>query len=161
MPPSPGSRAPAGAALDPTGAEIALAGLAAAGPAVVVFYKADCPASEAAAHALPRLAVIPGLAVGAVSQDEPAETVAFAAAHGWSAPVRVLRDPEPWAISTGWDIAVTPTFVLLASGGAVAAVVEGWSRDDVNALAARAAALADAPPREVSGPGDGPAFRPG
>jgi hypothetical protein len=40
-------------------------------------------------------------------------------------------------------------------------VREGWSRDDANALAARAAALAGAPAVTVSTAADGPAFRPG
>jgi hypothetical protein len=51
--------------------------------------------------------------------------------------------------------------VLLAPGGCVEDVAEGWSRDAVNALAARAAALAGHPAPVVSTPADGPAFRPG
>jgi hypothetical protein len=58
-------------------------------------------------------------------------------------------------------VLATPTWVLLAPGGRVDAVLEGWSRDDANALVARAAALAGAPAAVVSRPADGPAFRPG
>jgi hypothetical protein len=165
VPPPASAASPAGAALDalaPGAAPVELAGLAAGGPALVFFYRGDCPASEAAAPALPRFAEIPRLAVAAVSQDGAGETVAFARAHGWAPGLRVLVDPEPWATSNAWGVAVTPTFVLLAPGGRVEEVVEGWSRAEANALAARASALAGAPPVVVSSPEDGgPAFRPG
>ena len=139
-----------------------VAALAARGPALLFFYKGDCGASEAAAHVLPRLAAVPGLAVLAISQDGPEDTEAFSRAHGLATGgVRVVVDPAPWPASVAWDVAVTPTFVLLAQGGEVEARAEGWSRDDANRLAARAAALAGAPAPVVSTPADGPAFRPG
>jgi peroxiredoxin len=161
MPLAIGTPAPRAQVLGPDGAAVDPAALAAAGPALLFFYKADCGACEAAAHVLPRLAAVPGLAVAAVSQDGEAETRRFAAAHGLGAPVRVLRDAEPWLASRAFDVFSTPTWFLLAPGGAVAAVGEGWDRDEANALAARAAALAGAPPPVVSAPADGPAFRPG
>jgi peroxiredoxin len=161
VPVVPGSPAPSAHAVEPDGAPVELASLAAAGPAVLFFYKTDCPACEAAAHALPRLAAVAGVAVAAVSQDGDAETRRFAAASGLAAPVRVLVDPKPWAASRAYDVFSTPTWFLLAPGGTVEAVEEGWSRDAANALAARAAALAGAPAPVVSTPSDGPAFRPG
>jgi hypothetical protein len=99
--------------------------------------------------------------VAAVSQDDAAETAGFAAAHGWTPRVLVLRDPEPWPASDAYGVRATPTWVLVAPDGRVDRVVEGWSRDDVNALAARAASLVGAPAVVVSSPEDGPAFRPG
>jgi hypothetical protein len=155
--PAPAARA---AALD--GAAVDLAGLAVGGPALLFFYKGDCAASDAAAHVLPRLARVPGLAVAAISQDPPLETGAFDRAHRLAeGGVRVLLDSEPWPASDAFGVAATPTLVLLAPGGGVEAVEEGWSRDAANALAARAAALAGAAPPVVSTAADGPAFRPG
>jgi hypothetical protein len=173
VPFSPGSSAPRASARaltrEPHAPELAalgdpvdLAALAASGPALLFFYKGDCGASDAAAHVLPRLGRVPGLAVVAVSQDAPEATDGFSNAHGLVASgVRVLVDPEPWPASDTWEILSTPTFVLLGRGARVEAVLEGWSRDEANALAARAAALAGAPPLVVSTAGDGPAFRPG
>lgn len=144
------------------GDPVDLAALAAGGPALLCFYKGDCGASEAAAHVLPRLGRVPGLAVAAISQDDPELTEGFSRAHGLAAGgVRVLVDPAPWPASNAWEILATPTFVLLAPGGRVEVVLEGWSRDAVNALAACALALAGAPPAVVSTAADGPAFRPG
>ncbi len=173
MPVAPGQLAPAVAAvtldreaeapeLAALGAPVDLAALAANRPALLFFYKGDCGACDAAAHVLPRLAAVPGLAVVAVSQDGTEATDGFSNAHRLAAGgVRVLVDPEPWPASDAFGVAATPTFVLLARGGRVEAVVEGWSRDAANGLAARAAALAGAPAPVVSTPHDGPSFRPG
>jgi peroxiredoxin len=158
---SSGQQAPPAQVRDPGGPAVDLAGLAADRPALVFVFKADCPATDAAAPALPRFAQVPGLAIAAVSEDGAGEAAAFAARHGWPGAVRLLLDPEPWPASDAWGIRSTPTWVLLAPGGRVEAVAEGWSRDDANALAARAAALAGAPAPVVSRPGDGPGFRPG
>jgi hypothetical protein len=162
VPVATGSAAPSAVTLGPDGGPVELAGLAAGGPALLFFYKGDCGASDAAAHVLPRLAATPGLAVAAVSQDPELETELFDRVHRLGERgVRVLADPEPWPASAAFGVVATPTFVLLAPGGRVDAVAEGWSRDDANALAARAAALAGVPARVVSTPADGPAFRPG
>jgi peroxiredoxin len=162
VPVATGRSAPAAEAATLDGAPVDLALLAAAGPAVLFFYKGDCGASDAAAHVLPRLAAVPGLRVAAISQDPPFETELFDRAHRLSeGGVRLLVDPDPWPASDAFGVVSTPTFVLLAPGGRVEEVSEGWSRDAANALAARAAALAGAPAPVVSTPADGPAFRPG
>jgi hypothetical protein len=156
-----GSAAPSAVALA-AGGPVELAGLAARGPALLFFYKGDCGASDAAAHVLPRLAAVPGVAVAAVSQDPELETEVFDRTHRLAeGGVRVLADPAPWPASVAYGVRATPTFVLLGPGGRVEAVAEGWSRDGANALAARAAALAGAPTPAVSTAADGPAFRPG
>ncbi len=161
MPLAPGTPAPRSRVLDPAGAPVELPGLAADHPALLFFYKGDCPASDTAAHVLPRAAAAPGLAVAAVSQDDALLTGDFARKHRLAAPVQVLVDPEPWPASDAFGVLVTPTWILLAPGGRVDAVLEGWSRDDANALVARAAALAGVPAPVVSTAADGPAFRPG
>lgn len=158
---APGSALPPARVQDLDGRDVPLAGLA-AGPALLFFYKRDCPATEVAASVLPRFGAVPGLAVAAVSQDDPEATRAFAAASGWVARVRVLRDPDPWPASDACGVRATPTWILVAPGGRVEMVAEGWSRDDANALAGAAARLAGSPPQVVSGPDDpGPALRPG
>jgi hypothetical protein len=162
VPVAAGTPAPSARAVDPDAGPVDLAGLAASGPALLFFYKGDCGASDAAAHVLPRLAGVPGVAVAAVSQDPELETRAFDAAHRLTAGgVRVLRDPAPWPASDAFGVVSTPTLVLLAAGGRVEEVAEGWSRKTANALAARVATLAGAMAVVVSTPADGPEFRPG
>ncbi|HEY6005818.1 MAG TPA: redoxin domain-containing protein [Anaeromyxobacter sp.] len=157
----PGDAAPRAQVRDLARRPVDLSSLAAAGPALLFFYKGDCPACALAAHALPRLAAVPGVAVAAVSQDGEAETRAFAAQHGLGARVTLLLDEAPFQASDAFGVRATPTWYLLAPGGRVEAAAEGWSRDDANALAANAAALAGASPVAVSTAADGPAFRPG
>lgn len=163
MPIAPGAPAPEARAvpLGDGGEPLALVTLAARGPALLFFYKGDCATCAVAAHVLPRAAAIRGLAVAAISQDDAVATAVFARDHRLAAPVQVVVDPEPWRASDAFGVRATPTWVLLAPGGRVDAVLEGWSRDDANALAARAAALAGAPTAAVSTAADGPAFRPG
>jgi len=131
-------------------------------PALLLFYRADCGASEVAGPVLPRFAAIRGLALAAVSQDRPEETGAFAAASGFGAAVRSLVDPEPWPASVAFGIRATPTWVLVDEQGRVAAVAEGWSRDDANAIAGEAARLCGSPALVVAPPdGPEPPLRPG
>lgn len=160
---APGAALPAVTAQDASGGPpVVIAALAECGPALLFVYRGDCPASPHGATVLPRFAAIPGLVIVGLSQDGPEEALRFAAAHGWSGAVRVLVDPEPWPVSDALGIASTPTWILVARGGRVKVVSEGWSRDDANALAERAAALAGAPSPLVARPNDeGPSFRPG
>jgi len=158
----PGRRLPPCVAREEDGASVPLASLAAGGPVLLFVYKADCPATAVAGPVLPRFAGLTGLGLVAVSQDGEAETFGFAQACGWEGTVRVLRDPEPWRASDALGARVTPTWVLLERGGRIAGAAEGWSREDINGLAATAAALLGRPPLEVSSEGGGePPWRPG
>ena len=161
MPLAPDSTLPHLPVRDPGGAAEDLAALAARGPALLYVFKADCESSALGARALARLADLPGLAVAAIAQDDPDTARAFAAEHGLGPRVTLRLDAPPWTASDALLVRSTPTWILVAGGGRVVAVEEGWSRDAANALAARAAALAGASAVEVSFPADGPAFRPG
>ncbi len=161
MPLQAGSALPAVAVQDLAGREVPLSRLA-AGPALLFFFKADCPATAMAAKVLPRFARVPGLLVAAVSQDDAEEARAFAADSGWLGGVLLLRDPEPWPASRALGMRATPTWFLVASGGRIETAAEGWSRDDANALASAAARLTRSAPMVVSrADGPEPALRPG
>jgi hypothetical protein len=163
MPPAPGTKLPSAALQDAvTGAPADLAALAAAGPALLFVSRDDCPGTAVAGPALPRFAAVPGLALVAVCQDDAERTRRFAARCGWEGAVRALVDPAPYAASDALGVRVTPTWILVERGGRIAAVAEGWAREDANRLAAEAAALAGAAPVVVSPEGGAdPAWRPG
>ncbi len=161
MPLAPGSPLPAVPVQDLDGREVSLSSLA-AGPALLFLFKADCPATGVAAKVLPRFARVPGLLVAAVSQDDAEEARALAADSGWLGGVLLLRDPEPWPASEALGVCATPTWFLVAPGGRIDLVAEGWSRDDANTLAEAAASLSGSAPFLVSRPdGPEPAWRPG
>jgi len=164
MPPQldAGTPLPAVEVVGAEGAPVALPALVGGGPTLIFLYKADCPATAVAGPVLGRFAGPAGLRLVALSQDDEAETVAFAKACGWAGKVRVLRDPEPWPASDALGARVTPTWVLVGPDGRIAAAAEGWSREDANRLAASAAALLGLAPRVVSSEGGAePAWRPG
>lgn len=157
-----GKLLPACSARELDGAAVPLAELAAGGPVLFLVYKADCPATAVAGPVLPRFAQLTGLNLVALSQDDEAETIGFAKACGWDGKVRLLRDPEPWRASDALGARVTPTWVLVERGGRIAAAAEGWSRDDVNQLAATAAGLLGLPAPVISPEGGAePPWRPG
>ena len=157
-----GRHLPACTGREEDGTAVRLDLLAADGPVLLFVYKADCPATAVAGPVLPRFAGLDGLGLVAVSQDDDHETFGFAQACGWEGAVRVLRDPEPWRASDSLGARVTPTWVLLERGGRIAGAAEGWSREDVNGLATKAAALLGLPPLEISVEGGRePPWRPG
>jgi peroxiredoxin len=161
VPLSPGDRAPPASAAELSGRPAALAP-AGGRPRLLLFYRADCRASEIAGTVLPRFGAVPGLDVVAVSQDPPPATAAFAAERALGPAVRVVVDPQPFAASDAFRVRSTPTWVLLDGRGTVVAVAEGWSRDDAIAIAAAAARLCGAAPVVVAPPGGAePPLRPG
>ena len=161
MPLEAGSALPAAVVQDLGGGELPLGGLG-TGPLLLFFFKADCPATAVAAKVLPRFTRVPGLLVAAVSQDDAEDARELAAGSGWLGGVLLLRDPEPWPASEALGVRATPTWFLVAPGGRIELVAEGWSRDDANALAAGAARLTGSAPLVVSRPdGPEPALRPG
>jgi peroxiredoxin len=126
--------------------------LGGAGPALVFFFRADCPASAHAAQAIGRVAekLQPkGLAMVGVSQDDAGDAAAFAAVHGLGA-IDLCTDGTSYFASDAVELARTPTAYLVDQGKVVASV-EGWGRRDYNALAAKAAELvgAEAPTASV------------
>jgi len=122
--------------------------LGGAGPALVFFFRADCPACRHAAQAIARIAekLQPrGLAVVGVSQDDAGDAAAFAAVHGLGA-IDLCTDGSSYLASDAVELARTPATFLVDQGRVVVAL-EGWDRREFNALAAEAARLvgADAP----------------
>jgi hypothetical protein len=139
-----------------------LRALAADTPVLLFVYKDECPATLVAGPVLPRFGAIAGLGLAALSQDAPPATREFARRSGWAGDVRVLVDPEPWPASRALAVRTTPTWILVERGGRVLATAEGWSREDANSLAARAAALLGVAAPLVSQEGGAePPWRPG
>ncbi|HLB62418.1 MAG TPA: hypothetical protein VJN50_06785 [Actinomycetota bacterium] len=131
-----------------------------AGPSVLWFFKVTCPVCQMSA---PKIEVVdrafPGLVTG-IGQDAAGDIAAFGAEHGTG--IRALPDVDPYPVSNAFGIEVVPTLVVVDSGGAVADVVESWSRDGYNRAAVTIAELTGSGPVVVSQASDGlPPFRPG
>jgi peroxiredoxin len=118
-------------------------GRPAAGPngaALYAFFKTTCPTCELTWPYLERLRVrtlAGGVAVVAVSQDDPEETEAFN--ERLSTRIWTLYDPPPWRASDAVGAASVPTLFLVADGR-IRETLVGFEKRKWEDLAVRAAA---------------------
>src|SRR6478609_6480249 len=96
-----------------TGGPVELAGLLAAGPAVVMFATADA-------------------GVTVVCEAPAAAASRLAARTGFDG--RVLAEPAPYETSRAYGLEAVPTTVKIAPSGAVAGTVVGWDAAALSAL---------------------------
>ena len=168
MPVAPGSLAPSAEILalerDPEdlalavlGAAVAPRALAARGPALLFFYKATV------ARATPPRTSCRASRACRVSPSPRSRRTPPSTRPSSRAPIGSRRAActssstrSPGPRRTRSASSRRPPSCSLAPGARVAAVLEGWSRDDANALAARAAALAGALPPSSRRAADGP-----
>jgi hypothetical protein len=131
-----------------------------AGPHALIFYKSTCSTTVLAGPPLARLGnAFPGAVLG-VGQDPQGTIDGFASDQGWSFPQ--VPDLAPYEVSDAYEIVSAPTLVVIDGDGRVAAVVESWDRDGMNAAAEVLAGLAGADAPTLSTPDDGlPPFKPG
>lgn len=127
----------------------------------VVFYKAACPTCKWAMPFVQRLHELTGkLRVVGIASDTPDDAAAFAA--DLELTFEIGLESEPWETSAAWGLQSVPTLFLLGEGGEIVISSTGFSRDDFQEVARRAAELDGA--ARPSDPFDGremPAFRPG
>jgi len=104
------------------------------GPALIAIGHSDCRTSMLTLPYLDRIrARAPGASVLVVLQDTPAE--ARQALRGLALPV--LLEPEPHPLAQAIALQTVPTVVLVEPTGVVAAVSEGFRRDDLESFASR------------------------
>jgi len=111
-----------------TGGPVELAGLLAAGPAIVMFVTDDCPTCELT---LRRIATA-GAGVTVVCEAPAAAASRLAARAGFDG--RVLAEPAPYETSRAYGLEAVPTTVKIAPSGAVAGTVVGWDAAALSAL---------------------------
>ncbi len=131
------------------------------GPALVAFFKTDCPACHLALRYLDGLYghFRGGPTVAAVSQDDSAGTDALARSLGLQLPVWL---DDGLAASVACGLEAVPALFLIDRAGRVAASSQGFDKADLNRLAAALGELSGAPAPEPVPSGDGnPDFQPG
>ena len=145
-----------------SGAPRSLDHLTAAGPALLVFFKIDCPTCQLAFPVYAELQRRFGdsLPVVAVSQDSLARTVPWLEDKGFAGVV--LDDASGgYGVSDAYAVRSVPTLVLVDEG-MVVATSEAWDRDRANAWAQQLGERTGGDVTPVSREGDGlPAFKPG
>lgn len=131
-------------------------------PAVLVFFKTTCGTCDLAFPYINRLrdAYSGSWQLWAIAQDPPGAAAEYARKHGISYPV--LIDAPEYAASRLYDPSATPTLFLSDGAGRVVYSTHGFSKDDLNELAALLARMLDAEPVIIAPANDGkPPFKPG
>ena len=103
---------------------------------LLAFFKVTCPTSQFTFPFIERLyraLRAPGLwDVWGISQDEVAETRAFAQEQGITFPL--LLDQEPYPVSSLYQLTHVPTLFLIDGTGAIRRTSVGFFRDDLRQL---------------------------
>jgi peroxiredoxin len=143
------------------GQTVRLSELLRAGPVVLVFWKSGCRACDLVFPYLARLAELaPDVPVIAVGQETADSARIYVAQTGIRLPVAL--DGPDYAVSQLYDPTFTPTIFLVGPDGTIIFKGEGFSKADLNTLAAKVGELTGRPVPEVAPFDDGiPVFRPG
>lgn len=109
-----------------------------AGPAVLAIGHADCPTSQLTLPFVERLfrRRPPGLHALVILQDEPAVARDLAARLGLTLPV--VLEPDPYPLAVDLALRSVPVTWLVGSDGRIRRAIEGFSRDEMERLAAEA-----------------------
>jgi peroxiredoxin len=131
-------------------------------PALLVFFTTGCPTCDLAFPYVNRLRETypEGWELWAVSQDPPDRSSAYARKYGITYPV--LLDAPEFSASKPYDPPSTPTMYLIDAHGRVEFTTEGFSKHDLNEIAARIASHVGAEATVIAPDNDGnPDMRPG
>src|SRR5271165_5306285 len=119
------------------GKEYSLEKLLERGPTVVAFFKVSCPVCQFTFPFLQRLHeryAGDGVTVIGVSQDDARETKEFNRVYGVTFPT--LVDSEGYPASNAYGLTNVPTIFLIAPGGKVKVSCMGFSKGDLEQIAA-------------------------
>jgi peroxiredoxin len=160
---SAGAKAPAIALQSTDGKKSSLADALKKGPVVAAFFKVSCPTCQFTAPFLERLHETYGgehFTLLGISQDDAADTREFCQEFEVEFPA--LLDDNGYSVSNQYGITNVPTVFLIAPDGKIQETCVGFSRKDLEKMAAAAARATGAPPTSFFKPGEViPDFKPG
>jgi peroxiredoxin len=120
------------------GGESTLTDILAGGPAVLAFYKVNCPVCQLTLPYLERIQASGRLPIFAISQNDAADSRDFNRRFGVSMPTLLDTEESGFPVSNAFGISTVPTLFVVEPGGAVARVVEGWNKSEIAKLGAQA-----------------------
>jgi peroxiredoxin len=158
-----GAKAPAFALQGTDGKKASLADALKKGPVVAAFFKVSCPTCQFTAPFLERLHEAYGgeqFTLWGISQDDAADTREFLREFEIDFPT--LIDENGYSVSNQYGITNVPTVFLIAPDGKIQESCVGFSKKDLEKMAAAAARATNAPPTNFFKPGEViPDFKPG
>lgn len=104
-------------------------------PALIVLYKMSCPVCQKTLPFLERLAQSDNLELVAISQDDAEGAEEFRAAFGITF-ATLLDDQRSYPVSNAFGITHVPSMFLVEPGGQIAMAVAGFSKKDLESVAA-------------------------
>ena len=140
---------------DLDGREVSLAQLRQDRPTLVVFFKVSCPVCQMTLPFLNRLTSSDKLHIVTISQDDARVTQRFRARYGVTLPTLLDDEERGYAVSNAYRLTNVPSLFLVEPDGAISLAVSGFSKTDLESIAARAGAAIFQPDEAV------PAWRPG
>jgi len=159
----PGATAPAISLKDTDGKTASLAEALKKGPVVAAFFKVSCPVCQFAFPFLERLHEMyggPGLTLFGISQDEARDTRDFMKEFGVKFPV--LIDDRGYPASNHYGLTNVPSVFLISPDGKIKTSSVGFSKADLESIAAQAARATGKPAKPLFRPGEVvPDYKPG
>jgi len=122
------------------GEQVSLAELTAEAPALLAFFRVDCPVCQLTWPFLERLhQAVPStqLRVVGISQDDASETNSFAQEFGSSFPLLLDRGQSGYAVSNAYGVYTVPSLFLVERGGTVSWSSGGFVKADLEELGSR------------------------
>ena len=123
-----------------TGGSTTLSELLAHGPVLLAFFKISCPICQLTFPFLERIHAAGSLPIFGISQNDAGDTREFNREFGVTFPTLLDTEEGGFAASNDYGISSVPTMFLVEPGGAIANVVEGWRKKEMEALGAPAGA---------------------
>jgi peroxiredoxin len=160
---SAGAKAPAFALQSADGKKASLADALKKGPVLAAFFKVSCPTCQFTAPFLERLHESYGgekFTLWGISQDDAADTREFCQEFEVEFPA--LIDENGYPVSNQYGITNVPTVFLIAPDGKIQESCVGFSKKDLEKMAAAAARASSTPLTSFFKPGEViPDFKPG
>lgn len=119
------------------GGSLSLREIIATGPALLAFFKVNCPVCQMTFPFLERLQS-QGLPVYGISQNGPEDTRDFQRHFSITFPMLLDTESSGFPVSNAFGISSVPTLYVVEPGGTISHVTEGWRKADILHLGARA-----------------------
>jgi peroxiredoxin len=111
------------------------------GPVIAAFFKVSCPVCQYAFPFLDRIYKNYGgrkVTFVGISQNEKKDTTNFMKQFGVTFPV-LLEDTKTFPVSNAYGLTNVPTIFWIAGDGEIEVSSVGWSRQDIEEIARKAA----------------------
>lgn len=136
----PGSRAPDFRLPLLGGGQATLQEILASGPAVLAFFKITCPVCQLTFPFVERIHSPGTLPVYGISQNDADDTREFNRRFGVTFPTLLDSEASGFPVSNAFGISSVPTVFLVERDGRIARVMDGWSKNEIAWLGAKAGA---------------------